>query len=136
MKELMAEPDVETAVCDQCMYGGQSFDGSPVKKPTMFLTNAAELAKRLRTRCTGRDGKCGRSAGGDHAQCLGKVARKAVVYDFKLCRSILVGFRDQLRADGLYKDGFMGILEDRSEKPEPPHQRIYHSPILSRWHRC
>ena len=28
MKELMNEPDVETAVCDQCMYGCQSFDGS------------------------------------------------------------------------------------------------------------
>ena len=40
------------------------------------------------------------------------------MYDFKLCKAILVGFRDQLRRDGLYKDGFMGILEDRGEKPE------------------
>ena len=29
-----------------------------------------------------------------------------------------MGFRDQLRCDGLYKDGFMGILEDRGEKPD------------------
>ena len=119
MKELMNEPDVETAVCDQCMYGCQSFDGSPVKKPTMFLTNAPELTKRLRSRCAGRDGQCSRSAGGVHAQCRGRVARKAAVYDFKLCKAILMGFRDQLRADGLYKDGFVGMLEDRGEKPEP-----------------
>ena len=105
-------------MCNQCMYSYKAFDGSPVKKPTQFMTNAPELAKRLTVRCTGRDGKCSRKAGGVHAQCRGKVARKAAVYDFKLCRAILVGFRDQLRADGLYKDGFMGMLEDRGERPD------------------
>ena len=118
MRELMGEIGVETAVCDQCQYGCKSFDGSPVKKPTQFLTNAPELAKRLRVRCNGRNGMCSPPGGGEHAQCRGKVARKAAVYDFKLCKAILIGFRDQLRADGLYKDGFVGIIEDRGEKPE------------------
>ena len=118
MKSLMSEVGVEAAVCDQCMYGSESFDGSPVKKPTRFITNAPELAKKLRTRCLGKDGDCSRPKGGTHAQCRGKVARKAAVYDFKLCRAILTGFRDQLRVDGLYKDGFIGMLEDRGDKPD------------------
>ena len=66
----------------------------------------------------GRDGACSRTEGGRHVQCRGKVARKAAVYDFKLCRAILMGFRDQLRVDGLYKDGFIGMLEDRGDKPD------------------
>merc|ERR1712091_623057 len=87
----------------------------PVKKPTTFLTNAPELAKRLRTRCGGRGGNCSRPGGGVHAQCRGKTARLAAVYDFKLCRAILVGFRDQLRSDGLFEDGFVGLMEGRCE---------------------
>ena len=109
MQSLMSEVGVETAACDQCQYGSESFDGSPVKKPTKFLTNAPELAKKLRKRCVARDGTCNRS---------GRVARKAAVYDFKLCRATLTGFRDQLRADGLYKDGFIGMLEDRGDRPD------------------
>ena len=87
MRGLMGEQGVETATCDQCMYGCKSADGMPVKKPTMFLTNAPELAKRLRTRCKGRGGLCTRPGGGQHAQCRGKTARLAAVYDFKLCRA-------------------------------------------------
>ena len=54
MQALMKEPGVEAAVCDQCMYGCKAFNGAPVKKPTQFLTNAPELAKRLRVRCSVR----------------------------------------------------------------------------------
>ena len=126
MRGLMSEQGVETATCDQCMYGCSDFDGLPVKKPITFLTNASELAKKLRTRCQGRGGKCSRPGGGEHTQCRGKVARKAAVYDFKLCRAILAGFRDQLRQDGLYKDGFMGLLEDRGDKPNTQTIPVYH----------
>ena len=35
----------------------------------------------------------------------------AAMYNFKLCRAILVGFRRQLKADVICKDGFVGILE-------------------------
>ena len=118
MNKLMGEPGVETSVCDQCMYHCKTLEGAPVKKPTQFLTNSPELAKALRVRCTGRGGECSRPGGGVRVQCRRKIARRAAVYDFKLCRAILVGFWDQLRADCLYKDGFMGILEDRGEKPD------------------
>ena len=48
---LLKEQGVVTATCDQCRYGCTASDGSPVKKPTTFMTNAPELAKHLRTRC-------------------------------------------------------------------------------------
>ena len=118
MQKLMEESGVERTVCDQCMYGCKTLEGAPVKKPTQFVTNSPELAKKLGVRCTGRGGACSRPSGGAHVQCRGKVARRAAVYDFKLCRAILVGFRNQLRVDGIYKDGFIGILEDRGERPD------------------
>ena len=40
------------------------------------------------------------------------------MYHFKLCRAILVGFRDQLRRDGTYSDGFVGMLEAGSAKEQ------------------
>ena len=123
MRGFMGEIGVVTATCDQCLYGCKAVDGSPVKKPTMFLTNAPELAKRLRSRCTGKNGDCSRPGGGQHTQCRGKTARMAAVYDFKLCRAILVGFRDQLRHDGLCKHGFIGMMEDSCETELVP---IYH----------
>ena len=73
--------------------------------------------------------------------CRGRDAKKASVYHFKLCRAILVGFRDQLKADGLYKDGFIGILEDSLEQEEIEvyrlsdssgevlHVRVEHEPV-------
>ena len=85
---LMGEQGVETATCDQCMYGCKSTEGLPVKEPTTFLTNAPELAKRLRTRCNGRGGSCWRPGGGVHAQCRGKTARLSAVYDFEVCHAI------------------------------------------------
>ena len=48
IRKLLDEPGVETATCDQCMYGCSAAAGGPVKKPTTFMTNAPELAKRLR----------------------------------------------------------------------------------------
>ena len=47
----------------------------------------------------------------------------AAVYDFKLCLAILVGFRDLLRSDGLYEDGFIGLMDSRFEKEHMP---VYH----------
>ena len=35
----------------------------------------------------------------------------AAIYHFKLCRAILVGLRHQLKADGICKDGVVGMLE-------------------------
>ena len=91
VKDLLAVTTVVTATCDQCRYGCTSEDGSPVKKPTTFMTNAPELARELRTRCGGRGGECGRPEGGTHAQCRGITARMAAVYHFRLCRAIFGG---------------------------------------------
>ena len=120
MKKLMSEPGVETATCDQCMYGSEAADGSPVKKPTTFLSNAPELAKQLRGRCSGKRRACGRAEGGMHTECRGKTARMAAVYHFTLCRAILVGFRKQLQKDGTYTDGFIGLMESRAECDNMP----------------
>ena len=53
-EKLVQEKGVETATCDQCQYGSEAADGSPIKKPTKFCTNAPELAKELKARCSGR----------------------------------------------------------------------------------
>ena len=58
--------------------------------------------------------------GGRHAQCRGKTARMAAVYHFKLCRAIPVGFRSQLRKDGVCKDGVVGMLRSGMEGQEVP----------------
>ena len=70
--------------------------------------------------CGGRGGECGRLEGGTHAQCRGKTARMAAVYRVRLCRAILVDFRNQLKHDGVYKDGFMGMLEAGQETESLP----------------
>ena len=44
----------------------------------------------------------------------------AAVYIFRLCRAISVGVRGQLKRDGLYKDGFMGMLEAGQEMESLP----------------
>ena len=117
---MMKEDGVLRVTADQCLYGSETEDGSPIKKPTSFMTNAPELARELRDRCTGKNGACSRPEGGTHAQCRGKTARLAAIYHFKLCRAILVGFRRQLTADGICKSGFIGMLEAQQEKTEVP----------------
>ncbi len=44
-----------------------------------------------------------------HRQCSGKHARAAQRYPRGLCRAVLRGVRDQLRADNLLKDGCYGV---------------------------
>ena len=111
MKSIMKDEGVVKVTADQCEYGCADDEGNPVKKPTSFMTNAPELYKELTRRCSGRNGKCNRPEKGAHAQCRGRTARMASIYHFKLCRAILVGFCRQLQADGVCKDGFVGMLE-------------------------
>ena len=124
MQRLMGEQGVTTSVADQCLYGCLAEGESPVKKPTRFVTNSEEIAKQLGDRCQGRGGMCSRPEGGKHTQCRGRAARMAAVYHFKLCRAILVGFRNQMRVDGKYKDGFTGMLEDMVEESDAPVYRL------------
>ena len=118
MEKLVGEQGVYTSVIDQCLFGCEDELGAPVKKPTKFVTNSSELVKQLCQRCLGRGGQCSRPQGGEHRQCRGRVARMAAVYAFKLCRAILVGVRNQLRADGKYQDGFVGMMESFDREQE------------------
>ena len=101
---------------DQCQYGAQtqssdsvSQKGSPILKPTGFMTNSEEIAKALSRRCSGQAGRCSRPSGGFHRTCSGSHARDAQRYPPGLCRAVPRGVRDQLRADNLLKDGCYGV---------------------------
>ena len=60
IKGMLEEKGVERATAGQRMYGCESEDGSPVKKPTTFITSAEELSKQLRARCCGKNRHCQR----------------------------------------------------------------------------
>ena len=81
----MKDEGVVKVTADQCQYGCADSKGDPVKKPTSFMTNAAEPAKELTKRCIGGNGECSRPEKGVHAQCRVKTARMAAIYHFKLC---------------------------------------------------
>ena len=112
MAELMAMPGVELATGDQCQYGSVirrgARAGDAIKKPTGFLSNSEEVRKQLSRRCEGVDGLCSKT-GGKHALCSGIHAKDAAKYPRGLCRAILQGVTQQLRADELLKDGCYGL---------------------------
>ena len=122
----MKDEGVVKATADQCQYGCADDNGNPVKKPPSFMTNAPELAKDLGDRCNGRGGDCSRPEKGTHAQRRGRTARMAAMYHSKLCRAILVGFRRQLKSDGICKDGYVGMLEAGQENTEVSHLPLLH----------
>jgi len=110
VKRIMDLEGVARTVGHQCQYGAES-DGHPIKKPTGFMSNCAGIRKALSKTCLGRKGNCSRIAGGQHILCNGRVARMAAIFPVRLCKAILGGLRDQLRADGAVHDGVVGIHE-------------------------
>jgi len=85
-----------------------------VKKPTAFMTNSPEIARRLNQRCVG---------GHRHITLIGGRAKRAEVYPEQLCREILLGLVDQMRADGrLLGGGCLGSVglvdEDSANQQE------------------
>ena len=84
---------------DQCMHGQEAEDGSPIRKPTGFMSNSDCLLEALNRRCFGRRGLCSRPEGGVHVACLGKIARRAAIFSDTMCEIILSGFTRQLRID-------------------------------------
>ena len=109
IQRLLARDGVDRVVADQCQHGQETEDGDPLKKPTGFLSNSAEILRVLERRCKGRKGLCSREAGGRHALCNGKVARRAAIFHAKMCEAILEGMRNQCVADGLLKIGEVGL---------------------------
>ena len=107
VQEVMRRPDVTWVHGDQCQYGQQGGGHDPVKKPTKWMSNSAEVLKALEQRCAGRGGVC--SMGGRHRLASGGRARAAAIYPFQLCKAILRGFRNQLRSDGRLIQGECGL---------------------------
>ena len=106
---LLQRDGVQRVRADQCQLGQQTAGGDPVKKPTGFMSNAAMLLGALNRRCFGKNGLCSRQSGGRHAQCIGRVAQQAAVFQEELCVTILRGLRAQLVQDGKMHDGEIGI---------------------------
>ena len=121
ISELLEVPGVELVHTDQCQFGAEARrggrKGSPVKKPTGFLTNSPALARTLARRCEGQRGSCTRPKGGSHVICEGVVARDAAVYPRELCRAVLRGITAQLREDRRLQPGCYGLqaLNDDEE---------------------
>ena len=113
MERLLAVPSVQLVYGDQCQFGAEVIfgraTGRPVKKPSGFMTNSPGVAAALDRQCAGIGGWCSRPRGGRHELCSGKVASDAQVYPRGLCRAVLKGISDQMRADGLMKNGCYGV---------------------------
>ena len=77
---LLGQEGVAWIRADQCQLGWCNDEGSPVMKPTGFMSNSPQLLRELNRRCFGKGALCSRSEGGRHAQCLGRVARRAAIF--------------------------------------------------------
>ena len=99
-------------MADQCQFGQETDVGDPLKKPTGFMSNAPELLDELSKRCFGRRGLCSRPKGGKHAECLGKKAQRAAIFQDELCIAILRGFKRQVMRDRRMRHGEVGLTYD------------------------
>lgn len=109
IQQLLGTPGVQRATGDQCQYGAEAVNGRPIKKPSDFMTNSPQVAAALSRRCEGNGGTCSRARGGQHQPCEGAHAHRAQIYPKGLCRAILHGITQQLRADRLTKAGCLGV---------------------------
>ena len=101
VKRVMKLPEVRVSRVDACQYGmvgdyrGESL---PVKKPTKWMSNMRGVNEALSKTCGGSNGNC--SNGQAHATCTGVRAEKAAIYPLKLCRALLAGIQNHLKAIG------------------------------------
>ena len=82
---LMEDERVKRVRADQCMYGAKvqfgSSLGTPILKPTGFMSNGHALLESLAERCSRKHG---------HAVVSGRIARDAARYPDGLCRACLL----------------------------------------------
>ena len=113
VKKLLDSPGVSRVVSDMCVYGmQQELQGVShlVKKPTAFMTNSPEIARRLGQRCDG---------GHRHITLIGGRAKRAEIYPEQLCREILLGLIDQMKVDGrLLGNGCLGSVVQCDESTQ------------------
>ena len=80
----MKDERVKRVRADQCMYGAKvqfgSSLGTPILKPTGFMSNGHALLESLTERCSRKH---------DHAVVSGEIARDAARYPEGLCRAII-----------------------------------------------
>ena len=113
IEELKRIEGVETVHGDQCQFGAEvlrgKHRGSPVLKPTGFMSNSPKIREALGRRCAGGHGVCSRPNGGRHVTLEGALTKDAAKYPRKLCQAVLRGATAQLRHDGRLKPGCVGI---------------------------
>ena len=113
IEALLQVEGVQRVHGDQCQYGAEairgSSKGSPIMKPTGFMTNSDAVAASLSLRCKAIGGMCSRPKGGRHQQCSGQHAKDAQVYPKGLRRAVLEGITEQMRRDNVLKPGCCGM---------------------------
>ncbi len=113
IEELLKVDGVNIVRGDQCQCGAQASHGptrgSPILKPTGFMSNSSKVLEALSRRCEGRNGRCTRPNGGQHVVLEGKLAREAAKYPRELCRAVPKGTAAQPREDRRLHQGCFGI---------------------------
>ena len=92
IQEVMEKKGVKKVEADQCQFGSIDDSGSPIKKPTSFLSNSECILQMLQRRCSGRGGMC--SCGVPHVACSGKTARRPAIYPIQATPSHLEGLQE------------------------------------------
>ena len=113
IRALLARRGVGRVNADQCQLGQQDHLMNPIRKPTGFMSTSPEILNQLNVQCMGRRGSCSRPEGGLQARCLGARARRAAIFQDKLCLAILRGFRNQMIADKAMRRGEFGLVGER-----------------------
>ena len=113
MRRLRLIPGVNVVRGDQCQYGAEAphgpNKGSPVLKPTGFMSNSAEVLREMSRRCSGKGSQCSRPTGGRHTPCQGNICKDMAKYLRELCKAVLRGISAQLRVDGRLVSGCYGV---------------------------
>ena len=133
-QRVLQLPGVARVLAHRCQTGAEDLKGNPVKKPTLFMSNAQALCEELNNVCSGRRGACSRRKAGRHMMCNGMVAGRAAMFPLQLCESILVGFREQIGRDGVWSrsahgmqnTAFVNIVEGLDDEEQ---ERLYNSYI-------
>ena len=95
---------------EQFQFGQCDEEGSPIEKPTKWLSNSPHILRKLSKRCTGRLGWCSRNVRDErHVLASGRMARDAAIYPFQLCKATLQGLRDELAERGHYSKS-LGVM--------------------------
>ena len=120
IKDIMKLPGVSRVDAHQCQLGADVtigvHKGEPVRKATGFMSNAPRLLERLNKKCRSSDGWCTRAKGGKHVTIQGGITSTTARYSKKLCKTILRGMADEMRARGIMRDGEIGLhaMEDET----------------------